>query len=445
MNLFLNFIKRTLMSRIVKILFVFASLTIVSCTSSPFVKVEGTRFEVGGKPYYFVGTNFWYGLNLGSTGAGGDRPRLIRELDRLQNMGINNLRIVAGSEGPDTEPYRMVPSLQPAPGTYNEEVNEGLDFLLAEMKKRNMHAVVCLADFWNWSGGLGQYLVWSGAADSIPYPPPNPGGSWDTYQEFTAQFYSNEKAMKMLNDHIRYVVNRINSVTGEPYKDDPTIMAWELANEPRGVNNQDAYRKWIASTAALIKGIDRNHLLTIGSEGTTSSGYAGTDPEKDHLDANVDYQTIHIWVQNWNVYDPQNAVGTFDKSVKYMLDYIDKHEAISKRLKKPLVMEEFGISRDLNSHHPDSATTVRDRYYEKVFDAIYQKASQENSVVAGVNFWAWGGEGRPSVPEGIWKPGDDFIGDPPHETQGWYSVYDKDTTTIRIIKKYAEKMDDLNK
>jgi mannan endo-1,4-beta-mannosidase len=186
-------------------------------------------------------------------------------------------------------------------------------------------------------------------------------------------------------------------------------------------------------------------LLTIGSEGTTSSGYAGTDPEKDHLDANIDYQTIHIWVQNWNVYDPQNAVGTFDKSVKYMLDYIDKHEAISKRLKKPLVMEEFGISRDLNSHHPDSATTVRDRYYEKVFDAIYQKASQENSVVAGVNFWAWGGEGRPSVPEGIWKPGDDFIGDPPHETQGWYSVYDKDTTTIRIIKKYAEKMDDLNK
>jgi mannan endo-1,4-beta-mannosidase len=339
----------------------------------------------------------------------------------------------------------MVPSLQPAPGTYNEEVNEGLDFLLAEMKKRNMHAVVCLADFWNWSGGLGQYLVWSGAADSIPYPPPNPGGSWDTYQEFTAQFYSNEKAMKMLDDHIRYVVNRINSVTGEPYKDDPTIMAWELANEPRGVNNQDAYRKWIASTAALIKGIDRNHLLTIGSEGTTSSGYAGTDPEKDHLDANVDYQTIHIWVQNWNVYDPQNAVGTFDKSVKYMLDYIDKHEAISKRLKKPLVMEEFGISRDLNSHHPDSATIVRDRYYEKVFDAIYQKASQENSVVAGVNFWAWGGEGRPSVPEGIWKPGDDFIGDPPHETQGWYSVYDKDTTTIRIIKKYAEKMDDLNK
>jgi mannan endo-1,4-beta-mannosidase len=408
------------------------------------VKVKGTQFEIGNKPYYFLGTNFWYGLNLGSTGAGGDRDRLLRELDRLKDLGINNLRIVAGSEGPDNEPYRMVPSMQSTPGVYNESVNEGLDFLLTEMKKRDMYAVVCFANFWNWSGGLGQYLVWAGAADSIPYPPPHPGGSWDTYQEFTAQFYTNEKAVEMLNDHIRYVVNRVNSISGEPYKNDPTIMAWELANEPRGVNNQDAYRKWISSTAALIKGLDSNHLLTIGSEGNTSSTYAGTDPEKDHSDPNIDYLTIHIWVQNWNVYDPQDAAGTFDKSVKYMLDYIETHEAISRKINKPLVMEEFGISRDLNNHDPASPTSIRDQYYEKVFDAIYKKASEENSVISGVNFWAWGGEGRPSAPESIWKAGDDFIGDPPHETQGWYSVYEKDSTTTTIIKKYTEKMNALN-
>jgi mannan endo-1,4-beta-mannosidase len=108
-------------------------------------------------------------------------------------------------------------------------------------------------------------------------------------------------------------------------------------------------------------------------------------------------------------------------------------------------MEEFGISRDLNNHDPASPTTMRDQYYEKVFDAIYRKASEENSVIAGVNFWAWGGEGRPSAPEAIWKAGDDFIGDPPHETQGWYSVYEKDSTTTAIIKKYTEKMNALNK
>ena len=72
-----------------------------------FIKVNNTSFEIDGKPYYYLGTNFWYGLNLGSKGEGGDRERLIRELDRLKSMGVNNLRVMAGSEGPDNEPWRI--------------------------------------------------------------------------------------------------------------------------------------------------------------------------------------------------------------------------------------------------------------------------------------------------------------------------------------------------
>jgi mannan endo-1,4-beta-mannosidase len=419
----------------------FYSLVLLSgCSRPEFVKVNDTHFEVNGRKYYFLGTNFWYGLNLGAKGKGGDRERLRRELDRLQAMGINNLRIMAGSEGPDTEPYRMVPALQQEPGVYNEDVLDGLDYLLNEMKARNMYAVMCLTDFWNWSGGMAQYLVWSGAADSIPYPPPHPGGDWGRYQEFTAQFYTNRKAVDMLNDHIRFIVNRTNSYTGIDYKKDPTIMAWELGNEPRGVNNVEAYRTWISNTAKLIRGLDPDHLVTIGSEGTTSSAYAGTDPEKDHSSPDIDYTTIHIWVQNWNIYDPAKADSTFDGAVDYAIDYLNRHEAVARKLNKPVVMEEFGISRDLNDHDPAAPTTVRDRYYEKIFAEVYRKASEENSVVAGCNFWAWGGEGRPRAAEAIWKPGDDFIGDPPHETQGWYSVYDRDTSTNAVIREYAHKM-----
>ena len=34
-------------------------------------------------------------------------------------------------------------------------------------------------------------------------------------------------------DFLQTVLNRYNSFTGMHYKDDPTIMAWELMNEPR--------------------------------------------------------------------------------------------------------------------------------------------------------------------------------------------------------------------
>ncbi|MGY4385083.1 mannan endo-1,4-beta-mannosidase [Pedobacter sp. UYP24] len=439
-------IKNYLLFSLALICFACNSEQKVKTVTTGFVKVNKSAFEVDGKPYYYLGTNFWYGMNLGSKGAGGNRTRLIRELDRLSGMSVRNLRVVAGSEGPDNEPWRMLPSLQTAPGKYNKDVIEGLDFLLSEMKKRDMKAVMCLNDFWPWSGGMGQYLVWVGAADSIPYPPPHPNGDWGKYAEFTAKFYSNQKAVETFNKHIEFIVNRINSVSKIAYKNDPTIMAWELANEPRGVDNIPDFLKWIDATAGFIKKLDHNHLVTTGSEGKTSNDVAsGTNLEKDHSSKYIDYTTIHIWVQNWNFYDPERANETFQPSVDYAVNYIKEHIAIAKKLNKPLVLEEFGISRDLNSHESTTPTSIRDKYYARIFEEVFNRSNKKDNELAGVNFWAWAGEGRPRIPKGFWKAGDDFIGDPPHEAQGWYSVFDTDTSTISVIKKYAQKMDNIGK
>ena len=63
-----------------------------------FVKVVDGHFQRNGKPYYYVGTNFWYGAILGSEGRGGNRELLCQELDDMKAMGIDNLRILVGME-----------------------------------------------------------------------------------------------------------------------------------------------------------------------------------------------------------------------------------------------------------------------------------------------------------------------------------------------------------
>jgi len=407
-------------------------------TSAKFIQVKGTSFMKDEKPYYFIGANFWYGMNLGASDSTGNRERLIRELDDLKALGITNLRIMGGSEGPDSEPYRSKPSLQTAPGEYNQAVLDGLDFLLDEMGKREMTAVVCLNNFWAWSGGMCQYLAWASGV-KIPYHPPAEGGTWNGFQEFSSQFYSNEKATKLFDDHINFIVNRKNPINGKLYKEDPTIMSWQLGNEPRGNQNVKDYQTWINKTTGFIKSLDTNHLVSIGSEGATSSTFSGTNFWEDHQSQNVDYTTIHVWVENWQWYNPAQDSATIDSAMIKAKNYITTHLEQSQKMNKPMVIEEFGIARDKGDYAHTGTTKYRDLYYKMFFEEVYTSA-QAKGVLSGCNFWAWGGEGRPRKPFDLWNVGDDMVGDPPHEGQGWYSVYNTDTNTKAVISDYTSKI-----
>jgi mannan endo-1,4-beta-mannosidase len=399
-----------------------------------FVQVSGTHFVRDGNPYAFVGSNLWYGMNLGSQGQAGDQARLVRELDRLKQMGVTNLRILAGTEGPATEPLRIIPALQNTPGIYDSNLLQGLDFLLSEMAKREMTAVVVLGDFWHWSGGFAQYLNWAGAG-SIPYPPPFPGGDWNTFEAYSSQFYLNPLAQNGFLNLVKTIVTRVNSLTGMAYAQDPTIMAWELANEPRGMGHPDEFNTWIEATSKFIKSYDAAHLVTTGCEGQIDS--AGLDLVRNSSYPSIDYATVHIWAQNFGWYDPTNAATTYDYAVSQMKSFLKTNVKLAESIGKPLILEEFGLARDNQSYDPTSPTTYRDKYYDTVFNEIltYSKAGE---AVQSANFWAWAGEANPVLPLGKpWAAGDPFLGDPPHEPQGWYSIFAGDASTISIIAKYA--------
>ena len=136
------------------------------------ITVNNTQFLKGDKPYYFIGANYWYGPLVGAKNIG-DRDRLIKELDLMKSVGIDNLRILAGAEG-NGDDSRVHPALQPEQGVYNEDLLDGLDFILAEMRKRNMYAILYVNNNWIWSGGMSEYLKWNGYGE-VPNPFLEPG------------------------------------------------------------------------------------------------------------------------------------------------------------------------------------------------------------------------------------------------------------------------------
>ncbi len=137
-----------------------AAILTISCQSEKsFIIVENSKFIKNGKPYHFVGTNYWYGALLGA--KSGNRERLLKELDELKAYGISNLRVLVGAEG-GSQDFTVREALQTEQGKYNEELLEGLDFLLSEMKKRDLTAILYLNNNWEWSGGMAKYLECNG-------------------------------------------------------------------------------------------------------------------------------------------------------------------------------------------------------------------------------------------------------------------------------------------
>ena len=148
--------------------------------TSDFIRIENGQFIRNGQPYYYVGANFWYGAILASEGEGGNRERLHKELDYLKSIGVDNLRILVGADGSNGVPTKVEPTLQKEPGVYNDTILAGLDYLMMELDKRDMYAILYLNNSWEWSGGYSMYLQWAGKGKAVV---PAIDG-WPQYMEY---------------------------------------------------------------------------------------------------------------------------------------------------------------------------------------------------------------------------------------------------------------------
>ncbi|MFT4222808.1 glycoside hydrolase 5 family protein [Dysgonomonas sp.] len=425
------------------ILFAVMVLFTISCTQKKvnqvsdkpaFIKQKDGHFVIGDKPYYFIGTNYWYGAILGSTGEGGNRDRLLKELDFMKENGVTNLRVLVGADGVSGQEVKIRPTLQTAPAVYNDTIFDGLDFFMAELGKRDMHAVLYINNSWEWSGGYGQYLEWAGKGNV----PEKGVHDWPVFVKHVAQYAECDSCHAMFSKHVKHVITRTNKYTGKKYIDDTAIMSWQIGNEPRVFSDEGkpAFVKWMKEVTALIRSLDPNHLISTGNEGLMGSEGDMKLFEDIHADPNVDYLTIHIWPKNWRWIDITKIEESVDTAIVKTNQYIIDHLAIAKKLNKPITIEEFGFPRDNHKYTLDDPVTARDKYYTNIFTQVVASAKEKGNL-AGCNFWAWGGFGRP-VHE-FWKPWDDYVGDPSQEEQGLNSVFDTDST-IKVISTYADQL-----
>ena len=358
---------------------------------------------------YFIGTNVWYASRL----AVEDPARFEAELDSLKAHCITNLRVLA-----------------------TDENWEGMDAMLKALSARGMQAVMFLNNAWEWSpDGYASYLEKAGAGHQ-PHPAVE---GYHIYMPAMAAFAKNRKAVALYQDHVRKVVRR--------YRKSDAVFSWQICNEPRPFSRDEdsfgAFLDYIRSTAALIKSLDRHHMVSTGNEGWMGCEKDYSLFEEMNACPDIDYITIHIWPYNWRWIREDNVAGGAGAAIARMEDYIDRHLEIARRLGKKVVIEEFGYPRDAFSFSRESATAGRDRVYGYVFGRVVESA-RSGDVLLGCNFWAWSGLARQTPGHDYWQEGDDLCGDPFQEAQGLNGVYLTDSSTLAVIDERNSELRKIN-
>jgi mannan endo-1,4-beta-mannosidase len=303
-------------------------------------------------------------------------------MDEAADLGLNSLRLFA-SPPPMYGPLWKVDSSGEV--TLNENAARALDFIIAEAGERGLRVLLSLENYWNVRKNTRARAGITAMVHAASKDPEGPGGDYER-----EDFYTDPVARRIYRDYVQELLTRTNTVTGVTYRDDPTIFAWELLNEPRCEYCPDSdIADWVNEMAAYVKSLDPNHLVTPGVEGFYSaesspdmlyvnpsytsgkdwSHITGQDFNLLHKSDDIDFTTIHIWPDNWERTDPE-----------FQEQWIRVHAADSEKLGKPMLVSEFG--KDLEEG------TLRDR--ENVLSAAYETIEEDmklGGAIAGSMFW----------------------------------------------------------
>ena len=299
--------------------------------SSHFVSTNGTAFELNGRPVRLAGANNYY---LGFAPDAMVEP----VFDFAAQLKLNVLRTWAFLDCGPAEPGATPANAKDGvffhywnSNTGRPDFNDGpngferLDRTIAWAEQYGIRLILPFVNYWDDFGGLDQYLNWFGLTGRD-------------------QFYCSPDTKRAYRDYVEHVVTRVNTRTGRRYFDEPAILAWELANEPRsiGPNGTDTLIDWVDEMSAYVKSLDPNHLVGVGDEGyfhrkstwghKLYNGSFGVDCERILGLANIDFGTCHLY---------PHFAGRED-AVAFGSRWIREHIEAGQRANKPMLIEEYG-------------------------------------------------------------------------------------------------------
>ncbi|KAK4490313.1 hypothetical protein RD792_000980 [Penstemon davidsonii] len=372
-----------------------------------FITAETEHFMLNGSPFYANGFNAYWLMHIASDLS--QRNKITSAFQEASNHGLIISRTWAFKDGGYSP-------LQYSPGFYNEQMFQGLDFVICEARKYGIKLILSLVNNYEDYGGKKQYVNWARSQG----------------QNITSDndFFTNSIVKELYKNHIKVVLTRQNSINKVVYKDDPTIMAWELMNEPRCSTDASGktIQDWIAEMASYLKSIDSNHLLEAGLEGFYGQSNAhkqqnnpyfevGTDFITNNQIPNIDFATVHSYPDQWLNGQSEDNQLTFLN--KWLNSHIEDAQNI---IQKPLLFAEFGKS----SKDPGYSNDKRDQLFDTIYSAIYSSA-KNGGVAAGGLFWQFLTDGM-----------DDF-------RDGYEIVFSESPSTVNLIQEQSQKLNRIRK
>jgi mannan endo-1,4-beta-mannosidase len=408
-----------------------AALALAGCVKAPQLAAAAPlaaklspppTFELEGKPFCFAGSSNYYPVykprpvvdDLFLAARALDL-RVMRVWGMLDRGALDGSVPNADPGGGDKEGvyFQYWDPVKKAPA-YNDGENGlvRLDYVLAKAAELDLKLIVVLVNNWRAFGGIDQYLMWYGRAQHH-------------------EFFTAPELKQAYKNWAQHLISRTNSINGRKYKDDPTVFAWELANEPRckGGNAFDRDSGWDTGTltawademSSFIKSLDPNHMVSVGDEGFLNGGgdhwaYRANDGVDHRALASlpgIDFATFHLYPEDW---------GT---PLEWGEPWIVEHLRVAREVDKPTVLEEYGVK--VGRANDELGPIVhglpeRERAYRRWNEILLRE----------------GGNGSlPWMLSGI----DEGAGSPRYPDYDGYGFY-RDDETGRLIGEYAKKFVD---